>query len=100
MTFIVRMLRYLFWLAVVSWSVALLRRVVGHMAGAGVASDPHVDGANDAVGQKLVRDPVCGMHLAEELALPLKRGGEVVHFCSETCRDKYLGEAKRFSASA
>jgi YHS domain-containing protein len=100
MTFVVRVLRYLFWLAVVSWSVALLRRVVGNMASGGVSSEPQVHVTDGAASQKLVRDPVCGMHMAEELALPLKRDGEVVHFCSAECRDKYVGEAKKFSASA
>jgi YHS domain-containing protein len=49
----------------------------------------------------LVRDPVCGMHMAAELSLPVKQGAEVLHFCSPECRDKYLGETTRtISASA
>jgi len=99
MTFIARMLRYLFWIVVVSWSVSILRRIVGKMVSGGVRPQPYVDVPNDAVNQKLVRDPVCGMHVAEGLALPLK-DGELVHFCSTECRDKYLSETKKFSASA
>ncbi len=96
-----RILRYLFWLVVVSWSVAILRRIVGKMLSGGVEAKPHVDVPNNAVNQKLVRDPVCGMHMAAELSLPLKQGGEVLHFCSAECRDKYLGETTRtISASA
>ena len=100
MAFIARMLRYLFWIVVVSWSVSILRRIVGRMIGGGVQPKPYVDVPNDAVNQKLVRDPVCGMHVAEGLALPLKQDGEIVHFCSTECRDKYLSETKKFSASA
>jgi YHS domain-containing protein len=100
MTFIARILKYLFWLAVVSWSVAILRRIVGKMANGGVGAKPYVDVPNDSVNQKLVRDPICGMHLTEGLALPLKQGSEIVHFCSAECRDKYLNGTQKISASA
>ena len=100
MTFIARMLRYLFWLVVVSSTVAVLRRLVGKMVSGGTGSEPYVHGPNDAVSQKLVRDPVCGMHVAEGLALPLKQSGEVLHFCSAECRNKYLSGTQKFSASA
>ena len=100
MTFIVRMLRYFFWLLVISWSVAILRRIVGKMITGDSGTKPDVDVPNDAISKKLVRDPVCGMHVAEGLALPLKQGGEVLYFCSAECRDKYLNGAEKFSASA
>jgi YHS domain-containing protein len=100
MTFFVRMLRYLFWLVVVSWSVAILRRIVGKMASGDRQRKPYADVPSDAVNQKLVRDPVCGMHVAEGLALPLDQGKEVLHFCSAACRDKYLSETRKISASA
>jgi|SRR5271155_2106151 len=100
MTFIGRMLRYLFWVVVVSWSVAILRRIVGGMIGAGAQSNPGTNVPSEPAGQKLVRDPVCGMHMAEGLALPLRQGGEILHFCSGECRDKYLSSSRRLSASA
>jgi YHS domain-containing protein len=100
MAFIARVLKYLFWLAVVSWSVALLRRIVGKMASGNVGPKPYVDVPNNAVNQKLVRDPICGMHVAEGLALPLTQGEEILHFCSAECREKYLDGTQRISASA
>jgi YHS domain-containing protein len=102
MEFLARLLRYLFWVAVVSWSVSLLRRLVNHTGtGVGYApSDRTVDVTNDAVSQKLVRDPVCGMHIAEGLALPLRQGAEMLHFCSAECRDKYVSENRKFAANA
>jgi YHS domain-containing protein len=100
MTFIGRMLRYLFWVVVVSWSVAILRRIVGRMVGAGIQPNSQANVPNDAVSKKLVRDPVCGMHVAEGLALPLKQGAEILHFCSAECRDKYLSDIQKISASA
>ena len=93
------MVRFLFWVLVVSWSVSVLRRMVGRMGqGAGPAK-PAVDVPNEAVSQKLVRDPVCGMHVAEGLSLPLREGAEILHFCSVACRDKYLEGAKKFAAN-
>lgn len=39
---------------------------------------------------KLVRDPQCGTYVAETSAIAAPHGGEVLHFCSEKCRDEYL----------
>ena len=57
------------------------------------------DAPGATAGQKLVRDPVCGMHVAENLALPLREGTETVHFCSSECRDKYASGTKKFVAN-
>jgi YHS domain-containing protein len=98
MPFIVRMLRFVFWVVVVSWSVALLRRLVQRMGQGAAQSQTPVDVPNDAVTRKLVRDPVCGMHIAEVLALPLRQDGELLHFCSTACRDKYVSETRKIAA--
>ena len=99
MTFIVRMLRYLFW-AVVVWSAArLLGRLVGQMGSTTTQRKPYVDVPNDAVSKKLVRDPVCGIHVSEGLALPLKQCNETIFFCSRECRDKYLEDGRKFAAN-
>jgi YHS domain-containing protein len=100
MTFIARMLRYLFWLLVVSWTFALLRRLVNHMGSAHTHPTRPMDVPNDAVAKKLVRDPVCGMHIAEGLALPLNQGSTILHFCSAECRDKFLNDTRKFAANA
>lgn len=94
------MLKYLFWLLIVSSTVAMLRKIVGNMAVGDAGSKPGMDVPNSAVNQKLVRDPVCGMHVAEGLALSIKQGGEMVHFCSAECRDKFLDGTQKISASA
>jgi YHS domain-containing protein len=100
MTFIARILRFLFWVLIVSWSVSLLRRLVNSMgAGAANRQEP-IDVPSDAVSRKLVRDPVCGMHLAEGLALAERSSGEPVFFCSEECRSKFMDAPKKFAANA
>jgi YHS domain-containing protein len=113
--FLARIFRFLFWLVIVSWSVALLRRVLawmvrgampaqteqaatGSAAGAGVGSTAG-DSQNGVAARRLVRDPVCGMHVAEVLAVPLRESGELVHFCSTACRDKYVNSTQRMAAN-
>ena len=108
MNFLGRVIRFLFWLLVVSWSVALLRRLVGWMMrkampvgqASGAGPGTHGGGVGSELApRKLVRDPVCGMHVAEELSIPLREGEEILRFCSTECRDKYVKSARRMAAN-
>lgn len=110
MNTLVRVMRYLFWVLVLSWSLALFRRGLAWMfrrlaegtqervdaakGSSGVMSQP------DEVTRRLVRDPVCGTHVAEALAIPLRDGGEVLHFCSIACRDKYIRSTQRLAVNS
>jgi YHS domain-containing protein len=109
MNFLARIVKFLFWVLIVSWSVALLRRVLAWMmrgamptqaeqdaAGAGV---PPGDAQSGGTARRLVRDPICGMHVAEVLAVPLRESGELVHFCSTGCRDKYVSGTQKMAAN-
>src|SRR5215468_3472575 len=104
MTFLARIFRFLFWLLVVSWSVWLLRRVFGRML-QNSASVPQQHTNASAAGdtpsgsRRLVRDPVCGMHVDETLSIPLREGSELIHFCSLACRDAYVVSSKKFAAN-
>jgi YHS domain-containing protein len=104
MSFLGRILRFLIWVLILSWGVALLRRVVAWMlrggaAGAQSGAGLSGDAQNSLQARRLVRDPVCGTHVAEELAVPLREGGEVVHFCSTACRDKYAASTRKHAAN-
>jgi YHS domain-containing protein len=104
MTFLSRIVRFLFWLLVVSWSVWLLRRVFGWMLQDAASTTPQRSDATvpletPGTARRLVRDPVCGMHVDEALAIPLREGGELLHFCSFACRDTYAGTAKKSAAN-
>jgi hypothetical protein len=104
MSFLSRMVRFLFWLLVLSWSVSLLRRLVAWMLRGGVSAPaPGTDVASNsgavATGRRLVRDPVCGVHVAEVLAIPLREGAETLHFCSIACRDQYMSNVKKLAAN-
>lgn len=99
MSFLGRIFRFLFWVLLVSWAVKLLGRAIG-----GANAPPSAEGDTRQVpvrgGKRLVKDPICGMHMAEELALPLQANGEVLHFCSEECRARYESSMARRAASA
>ena len=104
--FLARVMRFLILLLVIVWSVALLRRAIAWML-RGLVNAPN-QGANPThdsqvqdvtASRRLVRDPVCGVHVAEARAIPLRDGGEVVHFCSAACRDKYTAAGKKFAAN-
>jgi YHS domain-containing protein len=116
MDFLARIFRFLFWLVIVSWSVALLRRTLAWMLRGAMPAQTEEDATGSTAGggvgtesgqtqsgvaaRKLVRDPVCGMHVAEVLAVPLRESGELVHFCSVACRDKYVNGTRRMAANA
>ena len=40
-------------------------------------------------GGELKKDPVCGTYVSTALAITRTVNGELVHFCSKECRDKY-----------
>jgi hypothetical protein len=95
MNFLSRVLRFLFWLLVLSWGMKLLRYVLGRMlspaAPSAAREGVNVAGTSEAaeLTRRLVRDPVCGVHVAEVMAIPLREGAETLHFCSMACRDQY-----------
>lgn len=43
---------------------------------------------------ELKKDPVCGTFIAPELAIVQKFNGQVIHFCSQKCRDAYAAAHK------
>jgi YHS domain-containing protein len=101
MIFIARILRFLFWVVIVSWGVSLLRRVVNSMGAGTPGRQEPIDVPSDAMSRKLVRDPVCGMHLTEGLAIAERsNSGDRVFFCSEECRNKFMDAPKKFAANA
>ena len=113
--FFAKIMRFVFWLLVVSWSVALVRRVLGWMVrgampsqadqqrASGSAAGGSAAGSGNAqdglAARRLVRDPVCGTHVAEVLAVPLREEGQLVHFCSTACRDTYVNSTRRMAAN-
>ena len=103
MNFLARAARFLFWLLVISWGAWLLRRFVGWMFRKAVTDAQQPADASTAVetpgtSRRLVRDPVCRMHVDETLSIPFREQGKLLHFCSIACRDKYAGSVQKFAA--
>src|SRR5260370_24127597 len=94
MNFLARIVRFLFWLLVVSWGVRLLRRMIGGMLRDQTPPAPQTADASGGIpapasARPLVRDPVCGMHVDETLSVPLRAGGALFHFFSPPYPDAY-----------
>ena len=104
MNFLARIVRFLFWLLVASWAMWLLRRFVGSLL-----RDATTPGQTSAeaktpldghqLGRRLVRDPICGMHVDETLSIPFRDEDELLHFCSLACRNAYTESTKKLAAN-
>jgi YHS domain-containing protein len=44
---------------------------------------------------ELKKDPVCGTYIAAATSIQEKVGGQIYHFCSRECRDKYVATLAR-----
>ena len=93
--------RFLFWVLVLSWGLSLLKRFFAwFLRGVGqTQSEPPPAKVETAGSKRLVRDPMCGMHVAEQLAVSARIGTEVMHFCSPECRDQYLRGTQKMAAN-
>ena len=103
MTFLARLIRFLFWVVIVSWGIRLAGRFISGLLQSGRMREPlqpTADSNAEQSGRLLVRDPICGVHIAEVLAIPLRTNGELLHFCSLACRDAYLNSSQRLAANA
>ena len=72
--------------AAVLW---LIRRVIVSFGGGGKTQPEKVSPKNSSV---MVKDPVCGMYMDSRLTVRLEKRGEIIYFCSEECKKKYLAE--------
>jgi Cu+-exporting ATPase len=52
-----------------------------------------IRGSNDK-GAVMAKDPICGMTVSETTALRAERDGQTHYFCSEHCREKFIGEVR------
>jgi YHS domain-containing protein len=66
--------------------IVLIMRAFSQMAG--VSTRPPV-APREQSGGELKKDPVCGTFVAVASSIKKTVKGEVIHFCSTACRDKY-----------
>ena len=57
--------------------------------GAGTPSSPRPSDQVPLTGE-LKKDPLCGTYIAAATSVKEKVGGQTFHFCSQSCRDKYV----------
>jgi YHS domain-containing protein len=104
MNFLARTLRFLLWLLVLSWGLRLLRRIVSGVFQNQQSPGPQTGESPEGISsltaaRRLVRDPVCGMHVDETLSIPFREGGDLLHFCSPACRDEYAVNGRKIAAN-
>jgi YHS domain-containing protein len=104
MNFLARIVRFLFWLVILSWGLRLVRYIVGGMLRNSQAPAPETKTPAEGIAapssaRRLVRDPVCGIHVDETRSIPLRDGGALRHFCSPACRDAYAATVKKLAAN-
>jgi len=87
--FLARIIRFLLWLVVAVWLGRRLVRLFARVEPREVRPAPPL------VPKPLYRDPWCGTHVSAEIAHPLEQGGQVLHFCSAECRERYQASERR-----
>ena len=50
---------------------------------------PPASAPNVVLGGELKKDPVCGTYVSTGASVTRTVDGQVLHFCSKECRDKY-----------
>jgi uncharacterized protein len=90
------MFRLLFRFLVMLLLFALLRYVIGTVTrmmsqARNLQPPPHRanETANTAAGGELKQDPVCGTFVPITTSVKKNVNGELMHFCSAACRDKF-----------
>lgn len=76
----------------------LLRRFFGSFLG--ISKQQNAKGKFEDAPNSMVKDPECGMYMDFRLAIPLENGKEALYFCSEECRNKYLGKSAKGQEAA
>ena len=93
MNLLARFVRFVVGVVILTWGLRLVSRffawVMKTSTVPGASYSQQAAGQQQLVTRQLMRDPVCGMHMPESLAIPYRDNGEVKYFCSVECRDKY-----------
>jgi uncharacterized protein len=68
--------------------IVVYKLLSGLLKGFGVSDRREVSGNRSAAD--LVQDPQCGAYILPAQGVRAKVGGKSFHFCSKSCKDKYL----------
>lgn len=90
MKYLERLLRYVFWVVVTASIAWLVKKAFKHVeAQRAEAEHQRVQARVPERRKSLVRDPVCGMYVAEDVSYLLTHGDEDLHFCSRDCMERF-----------
>ena len=92
-TFLARVFRFILWLLFFAWVAWLVRKLAGAATRTAVPSRP--PDAAFQTPKRLYRDPWCGTHVSPEISHTLEDSGQVLHFCSAECRERYRLSLRR-----
>ncbi len=90
--FLARIVRFLLWLIFLSWATWLARKL---FVALWKAPARRVSYPAPPASKPLYRDPWCGTHVSAEISYTLEQAGQVLHFCSAECRDRYRASQQR-----
>jgi len=91
-----RMIRVVLWGILLSWLLGLLQRWISSTQRRQTAGQRRPPAPTRAV---LHRDPCCGTYVSPEISFPLQQAGQIEHFCSAECRERFLRSGQQ-AASA
>jgi YHS domain-containing protein len=86
--FLVRILVPLFAILIVRSLIVAIAKVFAQLFTTPARPEPKQAGAFESGGE-LKKDPVCGTYVSAGAAVTKRIRGDLVHFCSPECRDKY-----------
>jgi YHS domain-containing protein len=92
-------IRLILWVIVILIGATWLgRKLAAWLRAESGAPSTSPDVRGRAEPKLLQRDPVCGTYVSPEISVTLEEQGQIVHFCSVECREKYSGTRARASA--
>jgi YHS domain-containing protein len=75
----------------VFWVLRYIFKSIGDSLKTSASPQRYPQAAAPPTGGELRKDPVCGTYVSSDTAVTRTVKGELLHFCSATCRDKYAG---------
>jgi uncharacterized protein len=78
----------------------VLRRLLGSFLGLSRPKPSDAGSRSEDTSNNMVKDPVCGMYMDSRLAVQLENRKESFYFCSEECKNKYLGKCNNRETGA
>jgi uncharacterized protein len=75
--------------AIIRYVVTGVARFFSQAGKQPAGAPPESQAAKGAIGGELKQDPVCGTFVPTSTSVKKTINGELVHFCSVACRDKF-----------